>query len=165
MMFNNSWHHAKTVVNNCFIMHFLNSLPKKTLLSEFTKFENTTQKRGLETRQACTWQIPYPLQILGYYINFTHYFILIECYWPIRLFLVSLMYNNIYHLTEESHPVCIHVTKRVSVELITISWWHILKAGVLTTNRHINSSRIDMNMLKCSCKVGYKINNNNQHMN
>ena len=74
-------------------------------------------------------------------------------YWPIRLFLESLMYNNIYHLTEESHPVCIHVTKRVSVELIPISWCQKLKTGVLTTNPHINSSRIDM-LFKCSCKVG-----------
>ena len=82
-----------------------------------------------------------------------------------QTFFSESMYKNIYHLTEESHPVCIHVTKRVSMELITISWCHKLKKGVPTTNHHIIAIRIKMDMLKWSGKVGYKINNNNQHMN
>ena len=51
------------------------------------------------------------------------------------------------------------------MELITISWCYKLKKGVLTTNHHIIAIGIKMDMLKCSGKVGYKINNNNQHMN
>ena len=51
------------------------------------------------------------------------------------------------------------------MEFITISWCHKLKTGVLTTNRHVISIIIDMYLLQCSCKVNYKINNNNQHMN
>lgn len=49
--FNNLWYHAKTEFNNSFIVHFLNCLQKKILLSEFAQFENTTWSRGLDTRQ------------------------------------------------------------------------------------------------------------------
>ena len=102
-----------------------------------------------------------------YHVSFTRYCVLIECYRPIRLFIVILMSNNIYYLLLDrgEPPVCIHVTKRVSIKLSPISWCHKLKTGVLTTNRHVISIIIDMYLLQCFCKVNYKINNNNQHMN
>ena len=44
----NSWYHAKTEVNNCFIIHFLSNRQKKTF-SHSVSEENTP--RGLVTRQ------------------------------------------------------------------------------------------------------------------
>ena len=37
----NSWYRAKIKLNDCFIINFLNNLQKRTLLSEFQKFDNT----------------------------------------------------------------------------------------------------------------------------
>ena len=52
--FDNSWYHAKTEFNNCFIIHFLNNRQKKTF-SHSVYEENTP--RGLVTRQTLnlTW--------------------------------------------------------------------------------------------------------------
>ena len=40
-------------------------------------------------------QVIYPLQISGYHVSFTQYWILIECSKPTRFFIVILMYNNV----------------------------------------------------------------------
>ena len=81
--FNNSWYHAKTVLINCFIIQFLNNLPKKTLLyvckSLRTRHERGAWKLGrLWTRD----DNPTSAARIGYHVNLTRYVILIVCSRP-----------------------------------------------------------------------------------
>ena len=44
-----------------------------------------------------------------YHVSFTRYCVLIECYRPIRLFIVILMSNNIYYLLlDRGEPPSLH---------------------------------------------------------
>ena len=63
-------------------------------------FESTSRTRSLETKQTLnsTMINQYLLQILGYHVNFTRLCIMTEFSQPIRVFIVTLIYNIIpYH--------------------------------------------------------------------
>ena len=98
--FDNSWYHAKTEFNNCFIIHFLNNRQKKTF-SHSVSEENTP--RGLVTRQTLNLHDKCSIcsRYCIYHVKFTSYCELIKCSRPIRSFILSLMYNNMtwrYHI-------------------------------------------------------------------
>ena len=73
--FDNSWYHAKTEFNDCFIIHFLNNRQKKT-------FRHWHDKCNICSRYCI------------YHVKFISCCELIECSRPIRFFKVSLMYNK-----------------------------------------------------------------------
>ena len=88
---NQSWYITKTEFFSCFIIHFFNNVPKRTPLFELKKFENTKQTRGLEAGQILKLAMINAvvlLQKMGYHVNFTCYWTLIECSWPITFFIV-----------------------------------------------------------------------------
>ena len=81
--FDNSWYHAKTEFSNCFIIHFSLNSSSET-----------------EVKRSAIWTWHDKCNICSryciYHVKFTSYCELIECSRPIRFFIVSVKYNNMY---------------------------------------------------------------------
>ena len=109
--FDNSWYHTETKSNNCFIIHFLDDLQKKTLFSEFAKVWEHYTDTGLGNKAAFehNMKTQYLLQILGSKC----YCILTVCSWPIRVFIVSLMYNYFNYEPEKRNLLFVSENSRL----------------------------------------------------
>ena len=89
--FDNSWLHAKTEFNNCFIIHFHKIHPQKQKRSVQPFCFWGEHSKGLSNQADVERNI---CSRYCLYVKFTSYWELIECSRPIRLFIVSVRYNN-----------------------------------------------------------------------
>ena len=105
--FDNSWYHAKTEFNDCFIIHFSHNSSSET---EAKRSAILFLRRTL---QGASNQADVELDMINvisaaditFHVKFTSYCELIECSRPIRFFIVSLMYNNKQLLDEVEHNI------------------------------------------------------------
>ena len=88
------WKSNSRVVLLCTYIFFLTICERRHLFLSLQLFENFALMRSLESRQPLsmnsTRQMPHPLQILHYHINFTYYCILIKCSQPIIPYLKEI---------------------------------------------------------------------------
>ena len=92
--FDNSWYHAKTEFNNCFIVHFSHNSSSETEAKRSAILFLRRTLQGLSSQADVEHKCNICSRYCIYHVKFTNYCKLIECSRPIRFFIVSLMYNN-----------------------------------------------------------------------
>ena len=95
--FDNSWYHAKTEFNNCFIIHFSHNSSSETETKRSAiLFLRRTLEGAKQPGRRWTWHDKCNIcsRYCIYHVKFTSYCELIECSRPIRFFIVSVMYDK-----------------------------------------------------------------------